>query len=72
MAKCEFSFSKYGEICSFFQIRKGPSTIGTGFCFWVVGCTRRAFCLRLCRFVCSKDGWLGGGCVGGEEQQRLN
>jgi hypothetical protein len=31
-----------------------------------------SFCLRLCRFVCSKDGWLGGGDVGGEEQQRLN
>jgi hypothetical protein len=68
MARFEFSFSKYGESFSSFQIRKGPSIIGTGdFCFfffvfgfWVVGAQEdMTFCLRLCRFVLQQR-WVVG------------
>lgn len=69
MARFEFSFSKYGESFSSFQIRKGPSIIGTGdfcfffFCFWFLGCgcTRRHDLLfevvQIC-FAAKMGGWV--------------
>ncbi len=72
MARFEFSFSKYGESFSSFQIRKGPCIIGTGafcFCFFLFflflgcGCTRRHDLLfevvQIC-FAAKMGGWVVG------------